>query len=307
MIKMEPHKPSKIAEDRLRLISVFALEDQMVDRCLFTSQLKTEVRNPFSQASKSGWTPMPEGFHELISTFPGETLATDCSAFDWTFPSWLVDVILEARLDATRSVSEDYATAVRSRWHEVLGTRCVLRLPSGHRYRQVKAGLMKSGWLLTISVNSEAQEYISRIAWMRSRKDEFPAFWAMGDDVLMSWRGGDPSRFIKRIRELGILTKMHSFDREFSGFLFSKGALVVPLYPDKHKFILAHTPSDALVEIISNYGLLYALAGESWVDPLLAEYGRWSKRTCRAWALGLLAPGLRPAGVDAFRVFHGFW
>lgn len=308
MIKMEPHKPDKIASGRLRLISVMSLVDQCVDRALFSGMQKTEIAAPHDHPCKSGWSPMPCGFSDLELEFPGDVLATDCSAFDWTFPSWLVEPLLQSRLEMMRGNSPEYVNAARARWLEVLGTACIIRLPDGTRLRQTVQGVMKSGWLLTISVNSQAQEFITRAAWQRHRADPFPRLWAMGDDVLMSWPGGDPDLLVREIARLGILTKLAVRDREFAGFLFPSHATVNPLYPAKHKFLLAHCPLDKLEEMCSAYGLLYALSEPpDWARKYITMYGRWTFRACRAWALGTLSAGLRPKTYDVFEQFYGFW
>lgn len=53
-------------------------------------------------------------------------------------------------------------------------------------------GLMKSGWLLTLSANSAAQFLQASVAWQRMQKmhivhtdTEAPYLWAMGDDMLL--------------------------------------------------------------------------------------------------------------------------
>lgn len=309
MIKMEPHKPEKLAENRLRLISVFSLVDNMVDRMLFYPMVHKEINNHMQVPCKSGWTPMPMGFAALQRDFPDDVLATDCSAFDWTFPSWLVNPLLNSRLEHMTFLGPDYVAAARARWKEVLGTNCVIRLPDGTRLRQRVQGLMKSGWLLTISVNSQAQEFITRAAWNRCREDEFPAFWAMGDDVLMGWPSGSPDDLVAEIRKLGILTKMATNRREFAGFYFGERTSVEPLYPAKHKFLLGHCSIEQLAEMCSSYGLLYALSETTpaWAHRYITMYGRWTRRACRAWALGTMTRSLARHQVETFGQFYGFW
>lgn len=307
MIKMEPHKPEKIAAGRLRLISVLSLVDQVVDRCLFGGMVRAECSAPFDNACKSGWTPLPQGFADIHADFAGEVLATDCSAFDWTFPSWLVEPLLQSRLENFRELQPGFETACHRRWQEVLSVDCVIRLPCGQRLRQTVPGIMKSGWLLTISVNSQAQEFISRVAWSRCRKDEFPLLWAMGDDVLMRWSGGDPARFVRCIRQLGILTKMATHSREFAGFSFPQSGSVEPLYPAKHKFILGHVPLAQLEEVCSGYGLLYALSEQPWADEYIIRHSRWTRRSCRAWAMGTISLRASADVYDAMELYYGFW
>ncbi|QKI29238.1 hypothetical protein 2 [Amygdalus persica sobemo-like virus] len=301
-VKMEPHKDQKIKEGRQRLISSLSLVDQVVDRCLFQTWQKTEIANCMQLAGKSGWSPMPEGFSQLMA-LGDKVLATDCSAFDWTYPAWLVDLTLTLRLAQTRGVSPQYERAVRARWKEVLGTDCMLRLPSGRVYRQVRPGIMKSGWLLTISGNSMAQELITLLGMRRARPSQpLGKLWSMGDDVLMQWDGSDSRDLETAIRTCGILQKFSVPRAEFSGFEF-KGDLarpiVNPLYVDKHRYLLAYQPEEMLEEVVSAYGFLYALADDEhrrWLEPYLARYARWPTHVYRAWALGLSmnnSPALR--------------
>lgn len=313
MIKKEPHSQSKIRDKRYRLISVLSLVDQMVDRCLFGTAIATEVDAPLSTVGKTGWSPFPEGFVHLEHRFSGAVLATDCSAFDWTFPDWLVPLTHRLRMDLMRGSSADYRSACLARWNEVLGTSCVVRLPDGRRLRQMRPGLMKSGWLNTISINSIAQWLITTLAYRRLYPDRpCPVMWAMGDDVLMGWDHlyDDPTALVGAISDLGILTKMATADRDFAGFRFSLNSEVVPLYADKHKFMLAHAEANQVKELASAYGLLYALTPpekRQWLTPLVERYGRWTWRTCRLWARGVFQRHLTSEPNAAFSEFYKFW
>lgn len=251
-------------------------------------------------AGKTGWAPMPSGYESLLRSFDGDVLATDCSAFDWTFPEWLVNDILDTRIARMRGVSAEIEWAMRARWREVLSTDCVVRLPNGSRYRQSVPGIMKSGWLLTISVNSEAQERLSIAAWMRTQTGSVPRVWSMGDDVLMEWPpDSDEKGFVEELTRLGVIVKQASHSLEFAGFSFGRvnGYPVVnPLYERKHRFLLRHVPENQLEEVVSAYGCLYALADQdksSWIRDILRRYGRWTLQTYRVWAVGLLTRDVR--------------
>lgn len=268
------------------------LVDQMVDRILFGPMQRTEIANVHAIAGKTGWSSVPEGYKSLVSEFPGDVLATDCSAFDWTFPEWLVEVTIRTRLEQLDSHDPVYERMARRRWFEVLGTDCVVRLPGGQRYRQLKPGLMKSGWYLTISVNSQAQELLTIAAYRRCFTTRIPKVWSMGDDVLMEWLGEDEEKFVGELRSLGILTKHALHRREFAGFEFlitPQGVRVNPLYGPKHRFLLAHTPVADLEEVLTSYALLYGLASDSvseWVAPYLRRFSRWTKTAAIVWATG---------------------
>lgn len=292
---MEPHKKAKIDAGRFRLISVLSLVDQMVDRILFGTIQRAEIEHCMERAGKTGWSPLPEGFFDILDFFDGPVLATDCTAFDWTYPHWLPLLILDSKLEQFKSYCPEYASACRNRFAEVLGPRCTIRLPSGERYAQTIWGVMKSGWLLTIALNSDAQDLITSLAWDRAYSGICPRLWAMGDDVLMRWQEGlDSGPLEAELLRAGILSKFATRAFEFSGFRFGRidgTPFVDPLYPEKHKYLLAHTPAEDLEEVVSAYGLIYALATpptKEWLLPLLREYARWSPSTYRAWAFGLM-------------------
>lgn len=294
---MEPHKHQKLKDHRERLISVMSLVDQMVDRILFGTYIAAEKQHVMERACKTGWTPIPCGFYDLLETFPDSVLATDCSAFDWTFPSWVPELIWQAKLERTHSYSASFKNALFNRLREVLGNRCTIRLPEGTRLRQLDWGVMKSGWLLTINMNSDAQDVITTLAWLRAYPDAGPCplLWAMGDDVLMRWREGlDPQPLTDQLRRAGILSKFAVQNREFAGFEVGRTEdgrpYVDPLYPDKHKYLLAHTSEDKLEEVVTAYGLIYALARpgtRQWLEPYM-HYSVWTRDVYLAWAYGLL-------------------
>lgn len=306
MIKMEPHTPEKIAVNRQRLISILSLVDQMVDRILFHAMFEMDKETAMSRAGKTGWTPMPHGFNDLLESFPDSVLATDCSAFDWTFPEWLPEMITQARLEQFESYSPEFERAFKRRIAEVLGPRCTLRLPNGRRYRQQRYGIMKSGWLGTISVNSDAQDMITSLAWKRAfpESGQPPLLWSMGDDVIMRWNDKfDSTALVSEIRRLGILSKFAVQSREFSGFNIYRspqGPVVNPLYPNKHRYQLAHVPVEQLEEVLTSYGLVYALSDQrEWIEPYVRQYSRITRSVELAWAHGLLGGAQMVSTGDA--------
>lgn len=254
------------------------------------------------RAGKSGWSLMPNGFFDLMHYFPQSVMATDCSAFDWTYPAWVIPLLVDVKLEQMGSIPPGFETAVRTRITEVLGTRCVIRLPDGERLQQRVDGIMKSGWFLTINFNSDAQDMITTLAYRRAYNSDCPLLWSMGDDVLMRWPTGQSVEpLLEQLRKAGILSKFAAPNREFAGFSVQRAGseiTVNPLYPNKHRYLLAHTSAEDLEEVITSYGMIYALADSecrSWIEPLLRQYSRWPQSSFRAWALGLLghAPLLR--------------
>lgn len=265
--------------------------DQMVDRWLFSDWMEAEISAVSRTSTRAGWAPFPEGYFDFRNTFRGRVFATDCRSFDWTFPDWLVPLLVKLRLDQCKWRSAGYDAAVSRRYEEVLGRRCVVRLPSGRRFRQCVGGIMKSGWLRTISDNSAAQYLLNAIAWGRLTSRPFPTLWAMGDDVIMDWpdRSVDVEQFVTELGRLGVVIKSFDHDRSFAGFRFERDNgvdYVTPCYPGKHRFLLNHYAGDP--EIIIAYSLLYSMARDSEITSFLDARSRITRRCLRNWAQGLV-------------------
>lgn len=264
-----------------------SLVDQVVDRYLFMDWHETELRS--DNSTRIGWAPIPEGFRDMEAKFSGPVLTTDCTAFDWTLPSWVVQELLEARLEMVSGGSPEYEIAVRRRYAEVLGPQCRLQLPDGSIWQQNRWGMMKSGWLRTLADNSACQLMIHALAYKRAFGADPGNIWAMGDDIIMDFpKNLEPLNLSDELSRLGLLVKRWSRDREFAGFLFLGGGVVEPLYPDKHIHILNRVSDEMLQEIIDAYGLLYSLAPPSEVREFLDTHTTLSRSLRRAWALGLI-------------------
>jgi len=287
-VKCEPHSEAKIKAQRYRLISCLSLEDQMVDRLLFYDWTR-EQENYLDVSSKVGWSPFPGGYRQLHQAFPQRALATDCSAFDWTAPAWMFAVVLDMKISQTRGIKDhpEVERAMRRRWREVLGDRCVIRLPNGCRYRQTRSGLMKSGWLLTIAGNSAVQALANMAAWRAAGyPGRPPTLWAMGDDILLDWSCGfSPKPLVLWNEFLGLRIKKYSFTREFAGYEFEQ--TTEPLYLDKHLYLLAHTQAEQLSEMADAYGLLYARSGNERMWRLIEPLQSRPKWFYRLWAEGI--------------------
>lgn len=292
-IKNEPHKLSKIQTGQLRLIMAMSLEDQVVDRILMSTWQKAET-NYFAVPGKTGWTPIPFGYKYFNRVFSDNVLATDCSSFDWTFPGWVAQALLEMRISLMRNPSDRYVAILRNRWAQAIGPRAIIRLPDGSRYQQKFWGLMKSGWFRTIAENSSAQVFINMRAWNLVFDDfSLPEMWSMGDDVLLEWSGvpeGTIAKFEEALATTGILVKSSSREREFGGFRIGRHT-VTPLYSGKHAFTLRYARSELRAEVATCYTLLYALADCDFVHTVRARIEPDSNvpwKAAKLWAQGLL-------------------
>lgn len=260
----------------------------MVDRVLFYPWLQAEIENVDKVTSKTGWSPIPEGFRVLRNCFPlTESVAVDKTAWDWTMPGWVVKAYYQAKMAQCVNPSDEYERACQNRMREVVGPSCIIRLPSGRRLRQTSWGLMKSGWLLTLSMNSAAQYFQHALACKRLGWTVM-SMWAMGDDLLMRARieDRDLERYQKELGRTGCLVKHALRRREFAGFYFS-ATEVVPLYQDKHKFALAYVKEDLEQEVLFAYHLLYSKVDNlGWVASLRPFVKFPVGNRFKAWADG---------------------
>uniref|UniRef100_A0AAT9JFB0 RNA-dependent RNA polymerase n=1 Tax=Zootermopsis nevadensis sobeli-like virus 3 TaxID=3133524 RepID=A0AAT9JFB0_9VIRU len=269
---------------------VMSLEDQMVDRILFSPFSEIEIRNCLRIPGKTGWSPLPVGFKAFRAMFSGDVLATDCTAFDWTFPEWVVDVLCTCYTDMLINPSEEYLQMFRSRWLQVLHHSTV-RLPDGSRFEQLRSGLMKSGWYRTIGVNSAAQVLIHDLAALRVGIRNPIRLWTMGDDVLMSWpKSESDAAFVAALATTGILVKQAERSPDFAGFRITADS-VVPLYPRKHLFMLGFVSSEQASSVANAFQLMYSLAtGDDAVRvrASIAEHASVTARLASHWAHGVV-------------------
>lgn len=278
-----------------------------MDRWLFMDWVHTQIDNVMRIPSKTGWSPLPNGFRNYFLEMHGSGLATDCSAFDWTWKPWMVEQVLRCKLNQCRAdpaFMAVYKRVVFLRFFQVLGPHAVIRLPNGQAYRQDFHGFMKSGWYLTISLNGDCQVACNALAWVRyweSLKKQVPAFppiWVMGDDVrLRVPKDFDHGLFVEKLKTTGLVVKEWSQADEFAGFRFG-GSLgnpeIEPLYPDKHKHVLAYTGPDQIRESLVSMSMLYSLSSQEWLSELASEYVPYSKEVFRSWAYGLPCIRLNP-------------
>lgn len=269
--------------------------------------VSTQLDNCMVIPSKTGWSPLPNGFRNyLLEMQDGRGLATDSSAFDWTWKDWMVREVMRCKLQQCRSTPRHlaiYKKVVMLRFTQLLGPNARIQFPSGEIFRQNFYGFMKSGWLLTISLNGDCQVVTNALAWIRywdSRNvaaPPFPRIWVMGDDVRMKIPADfEIEDYVEELKTTGLVVKDWSESHEFAGFTFGgtlSSPIVEPNYPQKHKWMLAHTPKEQLPESLTQMSMLYSLSKQTWLDELQQKYVPQSLEVFRAWAFGLPCARIR--------------
>lgn len=274
------------------MIHCLSLVDQMVDKILFTPWYEAEKRDPMRTTQKTGWQPIPEGYKRLVEEFSAEhSIAVDKTQWDWTMPAWVIwAYVALKKLQCIDGDCPRYWNLVWSRLYFVLGPGTKFNMPNGLLWRQLYWGLMKSGWLLTLSLNSHAQHSQHAVACLRLRWRKLHRLWAMGDDMLadMDLTDEEIEEYWKMLETTGCLVKKIERNREFCGFSFDGPEVVNPLYPDKHQFILRSLKGDLEQETLLSYQLLYALSDNRWVDQFRSRMARDLGPASRLWAKGLV-------------------
>lgn len=298
-IKDEPHKLTKIQQRRMRVIWCLSLVDQVVDRMLFIPWLDAELQNVDKVTSKAGWSPLPCGFRDLIRRFP-EAIAVDKTAWDWTMPDWCVRMYFRVKCHQMNVRNPLYMGVCRLRFEQVLGSLCRVRMPDGLNLRQKGLGIMKSGWLMTLSMNSAAQMFQHSLAMIRltqeCRYEDLPnlGIWAMGDDVIMDvpppyYDINDFCYYYNVYLETtGCVVKHVYANREFSGFMFLSMNNVTPLYGEKHKFLLKYLKPADEQDTLMSYALLYSKTPNSWFEAFHGFIEVPIQELAENWADGLI-------------------
>lgn len=293
-MKDEPHTAEKVEQGRLRIIQCVGLVDQLVDRILFSPWIVLENNNPQDVTSKSGWAPIPVGYQKMLKDFPSNlATAVDKRCWDWTMPAWVIHGYVEVkRWQCATKWTDRYEQLVWARLLHILGPRTRIRLFDGTEFIQDYWGLMKSGWLCTLSMNGMAQALQHALAWFRmGNRDQPPLIWTMGDDTLTRMHADEHAEYLAQLKTTGCIVKLIENTRDFSGFRVIgatvSDAKVIPLYPNKHQYMIKHCLPESEVEIFDSMSLIYSLAGRCWLDDYITRTIVIRSPYLAAWAKGL--------------------
>lgn len=254
-IKQEPHKESKVKENRWRLIMAASLPVQIAWHMLFDYGNDTEISKALDIPSQQGIKlPAGEWKHYVrLWKSRGYDCGIDKSAWDWTAPSWALELDLELRYRLGRGTCmTQWRKAADLLWKHMF-RESVLLLPTGHLYKQVTPGIMKSGCVNTISSNSHMQAMMHILSSLELGKPIQPLPVCCGDDTLQcSWQVSDLSVYEK----YGVVVKSVTPGLEFVGHEFGPNG-PQPLYLAKHISSFIHSKAPPL-DYLDSMCRLYA-------------------------------------------------
>lgn len=254
-IKPEPHKVAKLKEGRLRLISAVSFVDTMVDRVIFGWLLKSVLDSVGKIPVMVGWSPVYGNWRTFRACLSDKILCVDKTAWDWTVTEWLVKAYYQL-VDELACFAEPWLRDLMRKRLRLLFERPIYQFRDGSVIRQTEAGVMKSGCLLTIILNSYGQLLVHAVATIRMGVySPFP--YAIGDDTAQDIDDDfDVERYCAELRKLGVIPKPEVLDYvSFAGFDITRDACV-PAYRAKHLFRLEY--SKHLKEYVEAMQMLYA-------------------------------------------------
>lgn len=285
-VKQEPHKASKIAEGRFRLISAVSVVDTMIDRMLLTQMHRKVLEKVGSTPALYGWTPMGGGYRFLQRRFERKkTLCLDKSSWDWTVDEKMIALWLQFLLELPVGAPDWWQHLLKQRFR-ALYRDARFRFSDGVEVQQPGWGVQKSGCFMTLLLNSVGQSFCHYMAQQRlgrpmSENEPF----VIGDDTIqcdVDYR----DEYAKAIHDLGYRIKeVNVLDYvEFAGVIVKDG-ICYPAYWQKHCYALQRLDPAVAPQALDSYQYLYAF------EPLLlsiihANLGLYApEKVISAWRL----------------------
>lgn len=280
-IKLEPLKKAKSVEHRYRLISSVSLEDNFIDRIIFTPIFKKFLKNFRKTGLYVGYSPL-KGGHLLINLMYNgaePVLMIDKTAFDWTVQRQLLLIVRDFLIGCVDDPPKWWVDAVKQRFDHLFDKPWFV-FSDGEKIQQPVEGVMKSGCFLTILINSILTILIHYITLLRMGLPIDDEILSLGDDALQRLMKQLPL-YIQRMYTLGVLPKYEvSTTPCFAGFKYGFLSFQ-PEYLQKHLFALLHLDEDKEIAgmTLSSYLLIY------WKNAEMLKYIRqlMDLKDLRSW------------------------
>nr|QXV86560.1 RNA-dependent RNA polymerase [Solemoviridae sp.] len=253
-IKQEPHKTAKALENRWRLIIASSLPVQVAWHMLFYQMNDAEIDQAYNIPSQQGIVMVGGGWKLFSRSWVerGLTYGLDKSAWDWTAPSWALDLDLEFRKRMARGSRLDAWHSIAKTLYRHMFEDSKLLLSDGSLFQQVVPGVMKSGCVNTISTNSHCQVFVHIAVSLDLGLSPEPLPVCCGDDTLQHERHVHD---LDAYRKYGIVVKSAA-PMEFVGHEFHESG-PYPLYVLKHIRKMHYVPAEILPQYFDSMARMY--------------------------------------------------
>jgi hypothetical protein len=231
-LKGEPTKRTKLEKGMPRCIAGFPLHVTVKHASVFNELAvvlvkqwkKTPVNYAFSPAN-------PGHIEHLAEWLPGKVWESDKSNWDYMMHSWIAaaacGVVKKLAIQPKEWTAEQYQqylSDIDNCFKQVFEC-ATYRTSDGHAYKPHESGIMKSGWYMTIAINSISQLAVHVMTCMRlSMSDEeildLPIF-AGGDDVNQSPVPAGIEKYVQAAQELGVEMEIHEREDLYHSEYFS--------------------------------------------------------------------------------------
>jgi len=217
-LKPEPTKKKKIDAQMPRVITGLPLHKMIKHQAIFMNMLFMAVAQVLNSPMKYAFAPATPGHIEhLARIFAGRKLyESDKSTWDFNFFLWIFNMcervtvrLAMQPLGMSDAVFEQYVVDIKNSFAEV--RKALYVCTNGRVFQALFEGIMKSGWLLTIFINSMAQIVVHVMILIRMGfSDEeilSVGYYIMagGDDVLQTFPDKfDTSQYLRVAAKLGI-------------------------------------------------------------------------------------------------------
>nr|UHS71961.1 MAG: hypothetical protein 1 [Tombusviridae sp.] len=244
-LKGEPTKKTKLEKGMPRVITGFPLHVTAKHAAIFRPLMMALTKQWKRTPVKFAFSPAKTGHIEhLASALDGPVWESDKSTWDYNYLMWIANCCRDAtKMLALRPPSwteeeyQRYLADIDGAFTQVF-EKTVYRTSDGHSYKPAHAGIMKSGWFMTIAQNSIAQLVVHVMTCIRLGMNDEEilalAIVAGGDDVNQEPVPAGVEAYVATAAELGVPMEIHQRDSLYHSEYFSNDLRLGKEGPEFH-------------------------------------------------------------------------
>lgn len=254
-VKQEPHKIQKVLDNRWRLIMASPLCVQVAWHMMFDHLNDKEIQQSYYIPSQQGAVLVKGGWKQYREQWlqAGTVCGLDKSAWDWTAPIWAIELDLELRCRLGRGRRLVEWEQFAKHLYDSMFKDTYIMLSNGQLFKQIVPGIVKSGCVSTISINSHCQVFLHIQYSLSLGISIFPLPKCCGDDTLQA----ETHIFNLDVYErFGVIVKSVARSLEFMGHEITEDG-PMPMYILKHLKKLQYVDENYLAEYLDSMARMY--------------------------------------------------